>query len=279
MFSRALVATDLSPSSEALVSCAGSLSALGVREAVLVYVIDLANAAPATPDDAAFERQLSSLETAGIRVRVETPVGYAPYAIAELAERYDTGLVVMGSHGKGLFTNAFSGSVSSDVVRLTTTPVLLAPAVGFDTAEAGRAACERLLASVLVPTEFSPASERAFRLSAGLADRMGSLELLHVVESTLEAVRDGRESHARRDLDILARRARDAGANDVRVTIVSGTPDRMVAERASSGDYTLVILAPRCQDTADRPFGSVADATLQTSVCPVLLSPPNCVET
>lgn len=144
MFSSAVVATDLGPASEGMVACAGSLGTLGVREAVLVYAIDLQRE-PSSADNEVFARQAASLEEAGITVHVETPLGYAPHAIASLALERGAGLIIMGTSGQGLFHTGFSGSVSSDVVRLSPVPVLLTPGPIAATAESGGVACARLL--------------------------------------------------------------------------------------------------------------------------------------
>lgn len=272
MFSRAVVATDLGPASEGIVGCAGSLGALGVREAFLVHAIDLEHG-PSASESAEFSRQAQSLEEAGIDVHVETPLGYAPHAITALAEERHADLIVMGTHGVGLFHTGFSGSVSSDVVRLSTVPVLLA--VNGD-AEAGHRSCARLLSSVLVPIDIDGAVEPVCDLVCGLAPAGIRLELLHVVPLSFEAVREGRESRARDFLNGFAARARQAGANEISVTIARGAPDELTASYAGSGRYSLVVLAPGCHDTIDQAFGSVTSAVIRASSTPVLLAPPLC---
>jgi len=110
MFQRAIICTDLSPSSDSIVACAGALGVLGVREAILTHIIDIAEGMPSSARrdvDALFGRQARDLETAGIRVKVDTSVGYPSYAIEEVAERHDADLIVIGSHRKGLFATTF----------------------------------------------------------------------------------------------------------------------------------------------------------------------------
>lgn len=276
MFTRAVVATDLGPASEGIVACAGSLASLGVREAFLVYAIDLERE-PSAEQDAAFSRQAESLESAGIRVHVETPLGYAPQAIASLATERDANLIIMGTHGMGLFHTGFSGSVSSDVVRLSTVPVLLAPSSVMDSAEAGGRVCSRLLGSVLVPVDIDMATDRVCDIVCGLAPLgFGRFELLHVVPLTFRAVQDSREERGRDILGGIAARARIAGVNEISVTIARGEPEKLIPEYAASGRYTLLILAPGCHDTIDQVFGSVTNAVLRQAATPMLLTPPGC---
>lgn len=277
MFSQAVVATDLGPSSEGIVACAGALRALGVKEVLLVHAIDL-SAEPSVADDAVFQRQIDDLEAAGVRVHVETPLGYASHAITKLAVEYDAGVIVMGTRGQGLYHTGFSGSVSSDVVRLSPVPVLLVPQPVSGAAEAGETTCARLLASLLVPVDLAAGAERVCELACGLVrtGRVARAEILHAIEMTFEAVREGREGRARELLAQYEAKARASGAAEVVTTIVRGRPDEEVARLAATGNYTLVVLAPSCHDTIDQAFGSVTSSVIRGSSTPVLLAPPGC---
>lgn len=272
MFAHALVATDLGPSSEGIIACAGQLGVLGVRDAVLVYAIDL-DREPSPADEAAFRRQVESLEDAGIRVHVETPLGYPPHAIVTLAEEHGAGVIVMGTRGQGLFQTGFSGSISSDVVRLSPVPVLLTPQSHIPDAEAGVAACARILSSVLVPLDVFESTDRLCSLTCELATRgIEHMELMYVTPFTFEAAREGREEQAAERLAALALRARESGVRDVTTSVVRGSALEVLPERVASGDYTLVILAPRAHDIADQEIGSVASAILRASSIPMLLT-------
>lgn len=277
MFSQAVVATDLSPSSDTIIGCARTLGSLGVKRVVLVHVLDL-DRAPSPADDALFAGQVASLEAFGIAVSVETPLGFAPHAITGMAEERGAGLIVMGTRGQGLFHVGFSGSVSSDVIRLSPVPVLLAPQTDSGTMESGDERCGRALASVLVPVDLSRASERCLALTQRLAPtRPGRITLVYVIESTFEALRGGAEQQARARLEEMAAHVRNAGVADVRAEVLQGTPDAVIADAVSSGAYSLVVLAPRCLETIDQQFGSVSNAVLRNSTIPILVSPPGCV--
>lgn len=276
MFSHALVATDLGPSSETIVACASELGVLGVRDVVLVHAIDIDHT-PSSADDTTYARQIQSLERAGIRVHVETALGYAPHAINALAEQHGVDLIVMGTRGKGLFPTGFSGSISSDVVRLSSVPVLLMPADDHAGTRTGTWACSRILSSVLAPVDVAESAEKLCALVFGLAPRgIGKLEMLNVTPFTFETAREGRELEAREQLEALAERARKRGVRNVTITVLRGEPTDLVPERVTSGDYSLVVLAPRCRDVVDRKFGSVASAVLQVSRIPLLLAPVEC---
>ncbi len=195
----------------------------------------------------------------------------------EVARTHGADLIVMGTEGRGLFHVGFSGSVSSDVIRLSRIPVLLAPHSRTATAEVGADVCSRALSSLLLPTDFSPLAERAFSLACLLAPAgVGRLTLVHAIEASFAALRGGREQAVREDLEALAERARTLGIADVRTEVLLGNPDRVVAETIASGHYSMVILAPRCLDTIDQEFGSVTNAVIRDCPIPMLLAPPAC---
>ena len=55
-----------------------------------------------------------------------------------------------------------------------------------------------------------------------------------------------------------------------------GDHDRTIVGMTTSGEHTLVVLAPRCLDTIDQRFGSVTNAVIRESGIPMLLLPPLC---
>lgn len=279
MFARAIICTDLSPSSDSIVACAGALGVLGVREAVLTHVIDIGELTPSASRrdvDAMFGRQAADLEAAGIRVRVDTSVGYPSYAIEEVAQRHNAELIVIGSHRKGIFATTFSGSVSSDVVRISTRPVLLAVLVALGSEEQSQLVCRRLLQRVLVPTDLSQRSSVVAEYLLAMARKgLAAVDLLHVVDSTSENGVEHRRGDATERLLVLANALTDAGV-DVTTDVVIGSPDREAAVRAARGEHTLIVMAPRCSTNGEYPLGSVTNAVVQSTMAPVLLIPPNC---
>ncbi len=280
LFERAVICTDLSPSSESIIACAGSLGVLGVREVVLAYIIDIQQAETdpvATDASAIFERQAAAIEKAGIRVHVDTTVGYPPYAIEQIAEEHDAALIVIGSHGKGLFVATFSGSVSSDLVRISTRPLLLVVLSALGSSEQSSLVCGRLLSRVLFPTDLTHLSDLAFSHLLRLAPKgLGTVDLLHVVDSTVGNSVDFRRCDAQERLAEMAGALLDAGAGEVRVEVAVGAPDRETARRTAGADHSMIIMAPRCDDAPDNPLGGVTHAVIQATSAPVLLIPPGC---
>ena len=231
---------------------------------------------PSADQDAVFQQQLDSLEAVGVRVHVETPLGYAPHAITQLALEHNAGIIVMGTRGQGLFHTGFSGSVSSDVVRLSPVPVLLVPAATGASAESGE--CGVRSTAFLGPRPGGPRLGRRACLRARVRARAyrvrRRVEILHVVEMSFEAVRENREARAREMLEVLAATARASGAAEVVTTIIRGRPDEEVRRLAATGRYSLVVLAPGCHDTIDRPSARSQARSSASQLRRCLLAPP-----
>ncbi len=275
MFRNAVICTDLSSSSDGIVRCAEQLGILGISDAVLVHVIEIdrPGSLPGPDGDAIFSRQAEELERAGIIVRIDTAVGYAPYEIERIAVEHEAGLIVAGSHGKGLFDGVMSGSVSSDLIRIAERPILLTAPASEDHPEAVGGTCAAMLGNILFPASHDHACEHATRLMLGLAQRgPAAVTLLHVVEQGKAQEVSADEVHAR--LATFADQLRDAGAGEVRVRMLLGDAERLISQAAASGEFSLVVMGPSCEDGSETTLDNVTGAVLQKTTVPVLLAPP-----
>lgn len=276
MFGRAVICTDLTQSSASVVACAGALGALGVHDVILVHVIDIGSASSdGLPGSAVFERQAEILESEGLAVAVDAALGYPAFEIEAVADRHGADLIVAGSHRKGLYPSTFSGSTSSDVVRISTRPLLLVALEVLGSPAESRTACSRLLACVLFLTDFSDRSELASRYLVALARKgLQKADLLHVVPIG-ERDPQARARTATERLDKLAARLADDGvAATTRVAF--GSPTTVASERAGSGEHSLVIAAPHQPPQGSKSLDSVTSAVIRNTTAPVLVIPPNC---
>lgn len=285
MFTRAIVATDLTAPSDCLVACVGDLATLGVKEVVLAHVIDVfaaeADSNLFSPEaDTAFARQAAVLEAAGLRVHVDAPVGHPSFSLQQSAERHDADLIVVGSRRQPMLAAAFSGSVTSDLVQLTTRPILAAPAdVVGDGGEACTLACRRMLGHILHPTDFSETAERAFRHVMDMVSLgAGRVTLAHVISPTRDGESDVLcgERVCRDDerLGELKRRLSEAGDAQVDFELRFGDPAEEVAALASDESVTCVVMGTRGRTRpVEDMLGGVAERVVRISMVPVLLVP------
>ncbi|MCK8603719.1 universal stress protein [Desulfoferrobacter suflitae] len=284
MFKKILFATDLSPASEALIQCAGELKTIGMEEVVLAHIIYVANrpgvgemlAQDAQPD---LDRQKEILQQQGLKVTCELivgPVGLPAVILNDLAGKYGVSAVLIGSHGKGIFARAALGSVSSRLLEITAYPVLLAR-IGIGEEEKCFLQCERLLANLLFPTDFSDTAERAFfYLGSIVTAAKCPVTLLHVRN------RDAVQPHLlhrledlkQLDLSRLGRmktRLELLGSSRVAVEVGYGVPSREIIERVGGGDFSMIVMGGRGKGYIKEVcLGSVANEVAQHSKVSVL---------
>lgn len=278
MFDPALICTDLSETSDRLIGCSGHLKALGIREAVLAHAID-PYARSADADSSTVERQCRLLESFGIKVHLDLAVGHPSFSLAEIAQRHGTRITVVASNGKGLSDAPFSGSVSSDLLLMSRTPVLVTPTSALGDDRSCSLACGRLLESPLIALDFSDSSMRAFDATLELAPRFGRATLLHVQDvarMTKDARRDSLEQFDTRDrlrLEQLCERLRLRGTPEIDCAIEYGDPADVIGTRAALGGHTLVVVGGHGRSDERSVVGGVSDRLMTAAEIPVLVVP------
>ena len=148
LFEKVLYSTDFSPLAEVALDYVRKLKEAGEKEVVVVHVVD--DLSVELPEGAELlkERELyrvlpeadqkyltsllerleavkSRLEADGLSVKLYLRYGNIPKQIVDVAEKEGVKLIVMGAHGKGLLTEILLGSVSTDVIRNASCPVLI----------------------------------------------------------------------------------------------------------------------------------------------------------
>jgi len=148
LFHKVLYSTDFSPLAEAALDYVRKLKEAGEHEVVVVHVVnDLSVELPGGTDlieekevykvlpevDQEYVTSLIEklhsvkkvLEEIGLKVKLYLRYGNIPKEIVKVAEEEKVNVIVMGAHGKGLLTEIFLGSVSTDVIRNAKCPVLI----------------------------------------------------------------------------------------------------------------------------------------------------------
>lgn len=286
MFSKLLICTDLTPASYALIQCAEALKGIGTKEVVLTYVLEAVNSVELgqvvpTGYEPALARQREMLESQGLRVIVETPIGAPAAALEETAEKHDVGAILIGSHGKGLFQAAALGSVSSDLLKRTKFPLLLDR---IDLSEAGEEglACRTIFNRVLFPTDFSQTAEKAMDYLGKIALETGcSVTLLHVMDRKDEdpVTAKSLEEEFWYLLEAKKRRLERLGAAQVSIDLVYGKPGEEIVERARKGAFTCVVMGGQGRGMlAQIILGSTANEVARHAELPVLFVPAAALE-
>ncbi|MFS8065602.1 MAG: universal stress protein, partial [Byssovorax sp.] len=138
------------------------------------------------------------------------------------------------------------------------------------------------LSRILCPIDFDEHSGRAVARAQDLACRHGAeLRLLHVLprrpESLLlptPAAADEMERAATIHLDGLAKLIREAGVR-CEVSVVRGDPALHILQAARDDDDDLIVMATHGRRGVSRVvLGSVTEAVLHATPCPLLTIPP-----
>jgi len=93
--------------------------------------------------------------------------------IRKATDQNSINLLIMASHGKGLWASTFRGSSTFNVVRALDTPTLVVK---------GDYKCEDYLNRILLPTDFSRKSLIALNFIRNLREHVGEVLFVHVIE-------------------------------------------------------------------------------------------------
>jgi nucleotide-binding universal stress UspA family protein len=286
-----VVATDFSPLAEAAVARAATLAALDGAAVHLVHALSLPLLV--SPYDVAMppnvweelreaaqrqlEEQRAGLESRGVkRVTAELAESTDPArAIGAAVEEHRADLVVMGTHGHRGVEHAILGSVAERTLRHVARPIL---AVKEDAARAAEP-----IRRILLAVDFSPDSDRAVELTAGLAKRLGAhVDVVHALNlpqdhfASLAAFGIEMEQKIRATvteaLDAVGLRLEKS---EVPVTLITrpGRPSFVISEVAKESGCQLIVMGSRGRSgLAHVLLGSVAERTLRLAPCAVLVT-------
>ena len=198
-------------------------------------------------------------------------------ALLEGAREEEADLLAVSTHGRGGLTRWVLGSITDQLVRRATLPVLLVPP-----------RCEvdwtnRRPEQILVSLDGSRLAEEAIEPATWLAEQLDAeLLLVRALSPTLHAryhhgrfVLSSADFAEREDawhyLDDLAHRLRAAGRR-VSIWVVEGSPAAAISNAARSEDMDLIAMTTHGRGGLGRVLmGSVTDAVLRRATVPILL--------
>ena len=296
---RILCPVDLSDSSRAALHQALALERWYEAEVTVLHVfrqvtvVDTAAAALGTGmytppvslpevDRATIERRVGEFVAAipgatGATVHLSEGVAVREEILQE-AGAIGADLIVLGSHGLTGFKRLVLGSTAEDVLRHSTTPVLIVPAHATNTLPEG-VPFRRIVCAV----DFEAESYSALRYAFDLAQESDAqLTLLHAVEMPavhvggedvlvdMEATRQAIVRDARERLENLVPEAARAYCT-VHADVVEGPAQHVILRLATQVGADQIIMGVRDRSAFDVAiFGSHAQAVVRAAHCPVL---------
>lgn len=287
MFTKVLVATDLSGASEQVIGAIGDLKQIGTREAVLIHsfnIRDVGSLANRLMELAqpSFERQKKKLQEHGLTVSGKMVLGLPQIEINRQADEHDCSLIVVGATGQTMAGEILLGGVTSAVIHSATRPVLvLRMRLKNEKGEpVGEEASCRPLEHILFPTDFSDNAEHAFTYVQRLADCGAKrVTLLHVQDEGRigKHLKDRLEEFNRIDTGRLNRLKDDLtqrGVGRVDIELLYGSPKKEVIARTKKDGISLVVMGSQGRGfLGDMFLGSVSHAATRKTEVPILLIP------
>jgi nucleotide-binding universal stress UspA family protein len=288
MFHKFIVATDLSPASDAVVSCLSGLKDYGAQECLLLQCLSFANAAStayayhAEPLEELLSGQQKLLEQQGFRVEARTVVGTPKREINRIAVKKNYDLIVVGAQGHSLAEEKVLGGVAYGVINKTSKPVLVVPVEKEPGAEEACKPVDRCGFSdhLLFATDFSEMADNAFvQLEQLVAAGAKKVTLVHIQDKTKleQHLADRLEefnTHDRGRLDNLKQALLKKGAPQIDTEVCYGIPFEEITRIVRERDVQMVVMGTQGRGFFGEVFlGSVSHNVARHSVAPVLLVP------
>jgi len=196
--------------------------------------------------------------------------------ILSCAEQIEADLIVMGTHGRRGLRRILLGSVATEVLRLSTCPVLAVPLQQKDSPA-------QTTSRILVPVDLTDLSSEAIRCGGQLASSYGAeIEFLHVIRKPphshfhriLDHSNEAVPTTRSRALSDLRRVVAEAALPEVRHTmhVTEGPVGPEITRLAEDHHSGLVVMATHEHTGVSRsPSGGVTETVARIAPCPVFV--------
>jgi nucleotide-binding universal stress UspA family protein len=292
-----LVGTDFSDQSDVALAQAAAIAQRDGRSLVLLYVAGTYTHVPPVvvlmdhvTDDVRdliekldadahekLEHRAEIIRQRGVETECRVEHGHADEEIAKVADELGCDLIVMGTHGESGLLRTLLGSTTAKVVRTTDTNVLVA--------RGDNEHVEDPFERILVPTDFSPASEKALQLAISMAAPTAYIELFHTwyysagIRSATQAeagvMHDFRTQVDNANTEAGARLVERYAQGDLELVFRQdcGPAAPLIQSRCEQGEFDLVAVGTHGHRGFRRfLLGSVAEETIRHACCSVLVA-------
>ena len=215
----------------------------------------------------------------GLAQSTKVGTGRADWEICRFAAEGNIDLIVLASHGLGGLKHAFIGSTAERVVRHAPCPVLTIRDRAFADDQPGGLpfAPKR----ILVTTDFSDASKKAFPYAAALARKFdATLTLLYVLPTHLVpdinqmgvVLEEKRLLAAARERLPRFREVELDPHLHVETLVLDGGPAHQICTTAEKQNFDLIVISTHGYTALKRfAIGSVTENVVRHAPCPVLV--------
>ncbi|NPV89501.1 MAG: universal stress protein [Firmicutes bacterium] len=275
---KALVAVDFSASSYQLLRSVEEYKPLGLREVVLVHVIDIRQPGGGGTDYKDFDKKLlnrekENLEALGLKVKVIVSVGFPASEIVNIAQHENVSVILISSRGNNILTGIFLGNTTADVMRTSTVPVLIDK--GWIRSESTyKTSSKNRFSKVLVPVDFSKCSDYTLDQLKDMRDVVEEVVLVSVIERCYDFKQ---LEQMKSDInDKLAEIKGEPGMSGIKTDIYigAGAASENILRLADEKEVSMIMMGTRGIGLIKGLlFGSTAEAVAHRAKVPVLLIP------
>lgn len=285
MFKKVLIATDSSPATEAIISCASELQGIGSRQALLAQCFMI-------PEHVAFPSEIethiktslepfkTALNKKGIPTEIRVEAGLPGLEIPRLAEQENCSLIAIGSHGHNFASELLLGGTASEILHRATRPLLIVRIVCDK--EDPSAVCINqpcdFMQQVLFPTDFSDHAEYAFEYLLEIAAKGAQqITLLHVqdkprLKKHLAHRLDEFDAIDQQRLHTLKTRINAISSASVSEILCHGSPTEEILKQ--NAGTSLIVMGTHGRGYMNELFmGSVSHNIARHASAPILLIP------
>jgi len=288
MFKKILIASDLSPASDSVITCMKGFKSLGVEEVILFYALGIRHldSLKYLMEDSvkpALIKQQNTITKEGFNTTLEIAPGIPSEEIKRVAQQKDVSLIVIGSHGESAASHLLFriGGVTSEVLHSHERPLLLirTKVTEVNGEKCIEPSCIDFREKILFATDFSDISLRAFKYVERIVeDGCKNVTLLHVQgwaknDKYLSNKLDVFKKVDKKRLELLKKVLIEKGAVDVEVKIPYGNPTQEILNESKNG-YTLIVMGSQGRGFIKELFlGSVSHNVTRNAEVSVLLIP------
>ncbi len=275
-----LAGVDFGPATDSIIAYAASFASATKASVHLLHVLDYVVTPPAylapyideekRVADSNLAVLKKELEETGIKTGTETVIGRLHESFAVSLKKTNADMLVLG-----FVTHMFRRSSSEKLIKGLQIPMLVVRGEKTMSARKGRVT----IARVLCPTDFSEQSLKALKTAMELSELFSArLDVLHVVQDSaikMINITSGREK-ALQELREEAKKKLDAFLRENCVhctgTMEQGEPYEKIVSFAQQNSIDLIVTGARGLGLIEGMLiGSVTDAVLKSSHCPVLV--------
>jgi nucleotide-binding universal stress UspA family protein len=273
-----LTGIDLSPSSEAIIAYAAHVASVTRASLDLLYVVDYLVTPPAYLEPYLEEEKKNAAEKLNIyveRLSQKEITAKAEVTVGRLQEAFDNKI----KHTKadllvlGFASHILRRSSSEKIIKSLQVPMLVIRGEKSQRAQIGAVNIRK----ILCPVDFSERSKEAFMIAVDIMKIFSaSLEVLSIVPS-FESKKQYKNKEIKKNMKLIVEETTTklkefSTVQDIERTVLHGNPYETISYHAKQKDIDLTIMGARGLGLIKGMLvGSVTDAVLKSSPCPVMV--------